>query len=103
MSLHTAVSGNLSTVNQQRSNGNSSASFPSQPLAVSGNMTGGSGGWSSMTGRLGSVPDSVSKLAGTSHLLRAASWELYGRWVLLLPYWMIQPLYAASSNRKKLR
>lgn len=76
MSLHSAVSGNLSA--SQRSNGNTQASFPPQPLTASGNMSGG-GGWSSITGRLGPIPDSVIKLAGTSHLLRAASWELYGR------------------------
>lgn len=76
MSLHSAISGNLSA--SQRSNGNTPASFPPQPLTASGNMSGG-GGWSSLTGRLGPIPDSVIKLAGTSHLLRAASWELYGR------------------------
>ena len=34
--------------------------------------------WTSLTRRLGRTSDTVVKLAGTSHLLRAASWELYG-------------------------
>jgi len=43
----------------------------SQPL-------GATTAWTSLTGRLGRTSDAVVKLAGTSHLLRAASWELYG-------------------------
>lgn len=43
----------------------------SQPL-------GATSSWTSLGGRLGRTPDTVVKLAGTSHLLRAASWELYG-------------------------
>jgi hypothetical protein len=78
LSLQTGGSGNIATINQQRQTGNTSASFPAQPLSMSGGMTGG-GGWSTMGGRLGPLPDSVLRLAGTSHLLRAASWELYGR------------------------
>ncbi|CAK9272339.1 unnamed protein product [Sphagnum jensenii] len=77
LSLQTGGSGNIATINQQRQTGNTSASFPAQPLSMSGGMTGG-GGWSTMGGRLGPLPDSVLRLAGTSHLLRAASWELYG-------------------------
>lgn len=82
LSLQTGGSGNIATINQQRQTGNTSASFPAQPLSMSGGMTGG-GGWSTMGGRLGPLPDSVLRLAGTSHLLRAASWELYGRWVVV--------------------
>lgn len=77
LSLQTGGSGNIATINQQRQTGNTAASFPAQPLSMSGGMTGG-GGWSTMGGRLGPLPDSVLRLAGTSHLLRAASWELYG-------------------------
>jgi hypothetical protein len=82
LSLQTGGSGNIATINQQRQTGNTAASFPAQPLSMSGGMTGG-GGWSTMGGRLGPLPDSVLRLAGTSHLLRAASWELYGRWVVV--------------------
>ena len=32
----------------------------------------------------GSVLGSLLQLAGTAHLLRAASWELYGRFVIFL-------------------
>ncbi|XP_024372271.1 anaphase-promoting complex subunit 5 [Physcomitrium patens] len=69
ISPHVAISG---TTNQQRGNGMNI----NQPLTAPGTMAGGA--WTSLTGRLGRTSDAVVKLAGTSHLLRAASWELYG-------------------------
>lgn len=74
MSPHTGMSGNHASTNQQRGN----ALNGNQPLPAPGNMAGGGGAWTSLSGRLGRSSDTVVKLAGTSHLLRAASWELYG-------------------------
>ena len=74
MSPNTGMSANHATMNQQRGNimnGN-------LPLTAAGNMAGGGGAWTSVSGRLGRTSDTVLKLAGTSHLLRAVSWELYG-------------------------
>lgn len=74
MSPHTGMSGNHATMNQQRGNNMNG----NQPLSAAGNMAGGGGAWTSLTRRLGRTSDTIVKLAGTSHLLRAASWELYG-------------------------
>lgn len=69
--ISNGMSGNHATANQQQRGNNVNGS--NQPLTAT---TGGA--WTSLTGRLGRISDTVVKLAGTSHLLRAASWELYG-------------------------
>lgn len=73
----TGTGTNLGVGNAQRPNATISSSANSQALNMSGSMV-TAGGWSFQPGKLGSSLGSLFQLAGTSHLLRAASWELYG-------------------------
>ncbi|KAJ7540662.1 hypothetical protein O6H91_10G025200 [Diphasiastrum complanatum] len=61
----------------QRSNGSVPVSLGGQGFNFPGSLP-SVNGWSTLPGRIGPLSDSLIKSAGTSHLLRAASWELYG-------------------------
>lgn len=76
--LVSGTSTNVGVGGLQRPGATVSGLANNQGLGMPGSMGNAGGGGSVLTARGGPILGSILQLAGTAHLLRAASWELYG-------------------------